>query len=178
MSENYVNHYVEILTSTMTDAVVRNISLQANARISEEVIADLNRQIEGLTADIGRYENGQSTEIDGLKNSITDHLNTITRLNNEITNLNTMRNEYENVKHQVQHVDTFRNELVKTRDEHKKVCDQYESRISDLNNRIEYLQLTPAKRKKIDDEKAKQVEPILNGILPIMQEPIKDGGSF
>jgi chromosome segregation ATPase len=189
MSENYVNHYVEILTSTMTDAVVRNISLQANARISEEVIADLNRQIEGLTADIGRYENGQSTEIDGLKNSITDHLNTITRLNNEITNLNTMRNEYENVKHQVQHVDTFRNELAKERDLHQKTRNEYDSRISqlntefqvkisELNDRIEYLQLTPAKRKKIDDEKAKQAEPILNGVLPIMQEPIKDGGSF
>jgi chromosome segregation ATPase len=189
MSENYVNHYVEILTGTMTDAVIRNISLQANAKISDEIIAELNRQIEGLNSSLEGYEKGQNSEVENLKSSINEHLATITRLNNDIANLNTMRGEYENIKHQVQHVDTFRNELVKARDEHKKVCDQYESRIlglntehqvkiSELNDRIEYLQLTPAKRKKIDDEKAKQVEPILNGVLPIMQEPIKDGGSF
>lgn len=187
--ENYINHYVEILTGTMTDAVIRNISLQANAKISEEIITELNRQIEGLNSSLEGYESGQSTQIGSLNNSINEHLATISKLNNEITTLNTMRNEYENIKHQVQHVDTFRNELVKSRDEHKKVCEQYESRIlnlntehqvkiSELNDKIEYLQLTPAKRKKIDDEKAKLVEPMMNGVLPIMQEPIKDGGSF
>lgn len=174
-NENYVNHYVEILTSTMTDAVIRNISLQANAKISEEVINDLKRQLEGAYAEIGNFQNGQSAEIESLKSSIDGHLNTITRLNNEITTLNTMRNEFENTKNQVQHINTFRNELVKARDEHQKVCEQYESRITELNDKIEYLQLTPAKRKKIDDEKAKQVG---TSVLPISQEPIKDGGSF
>lgn len=176
--ENYINHYVEILTGTMTDAVIRNISLQANAKISEEIITELNRQIQGLKSSLEGYENGQSTQIEGLNNSINEHLATISKLNNEIVNLNTMRGEYENIKHQVQHIDTFRNELVKSRDEQKKVCEQYESRISELNDKIEYLQLTPAKRKKIDDEKAKLAEPMMNGVLPIMQEPIKDGGSF
>lgn len=180
-NENYVNHYVEILTSTMTDAVIRNISLQANARISEEVIADLNRQLEGVHAEIGKLQNGESAQVESLKSSINEHLNTITRLNGEIANLNNMRNEFENTKNQIQHVNTFRNELVKAREEHKKVCDVYESRISELNEKIEYLQLTPAKRKKIDDEKAKQAEKTsITEVfdLPITQEPIKDGGSF
>jgi chromosome segregation ATPase len=176
--ENYINHYVEILTGTMTDAVIRNISLQANEKISEEIITELNRQIEGLNSSLEGYENGQNTQIEGLNNSINEHLATISKLNNEIANLNAMRGEYENIKHQVQHIDTFRNELVKSRDEQKKVCEQYEFRISELNDKIEYLQLTPAKRKKIDDEKAKLAEPMMNGVLPIMQEPIKDGGSF
>ena len=33
-NEKYLNYYVEVLTNTMTDAVVRNISLQANAKIT------------------------------------------------------------------------------------------------------------------------------------------------
>ena len=47
-NETYVNHYVEILTSTMTDAVMRNISLQANAKISEGVIVEYQNKIEKL----------------------------------------------------------------------------------------------------------------------------------
>ena len=52
-NENYVNHYVEILTSTMTDAVIRNISLQANAKISENVIGEQQNKIEKLNSEIG-----------------------------------------------------------------------------------------------------------------------------
>ena len=47
-NENYVNHYVEILTSTMTDAVIRNISLQANGKISESVITEQQSKIDKL----------------------------------------------------------------------------------------------------------------------------------
>ena len=175
-NENYINHYVEILTNTMTDAVIRNISLQANSKVSEDVIKALESRIEELNNAVNRYQQGQSDEVVSLKSSIENHLNTITRLNSEISQLNTMRGEYENTKNQVQHIDTFRNALAKERDDHKKVCQEYDKRILELNDRIEYLQLTPAKRKKIDDEKAKQVE--TPSVLPITQETLKDGGEF
>ena len=51
-NENYVNHYVEILTSTMTDAVIRNISLQANGKISESVITEQQSKIDKLNLEI------------------------------------------------------------------------------------------------------------------------------
>ena len=86
-------------------------------------------------------------------------------MNNELNDLRRQRGEFEAVKSQVQHVDTFRNELVKAQE-----------KIKELNAQIEYLQLTPAKRKKIDDEKAKQVE--TPSVLPITQETLKDGGEF
>ena len=44
-NEKYLNYYVEILTNTLTDAVIRNVSLQANARISEDVINDKEKRI-------------------------------------------------------------------------------------------------------------------------------------
>ena len=180
-NEKYVNYYIEAMTGTMTDAVIRNISLQANARVTNEVIEEQTKTIEQLQ----QYVEQLSNELDGLKNgkeqiensTITGLQNTVNELNKQIAELNGMRGEYENVKHQVHHVDTFRNELAKERDEHQKTRNNYESRIAELNDKIEYLQLTPAKRKKVDDTK--------NGttvdVVSVLQNPntaTEDGGSF
>ena len=37
-NEKYLNYYIETMTSTLTDCVVRNISMQANAKITDEVV--------------------------------------------------------------------------------------------------------------------------------------------
>ena len=143
-NEKYLNYYVEILTSTMTDAVIRNISLQSNARVTEDVI---NEQVE---------KNNEYEKI--IKN---------------------LKNEYENVKHQVGHLDTFRNELNKERENHKQTHNEYKLKIEELNNQIEYLQLTPAKRKKLDEEKDKDLEKTnQSSVLPLIDDTTKDGGSF
>ena len=125
-SEKYLNNYVEVLTGTMTDAVIRNISLQASNKVAEETIAELSRIIEELN------QNGAV-------------------LSKELEELKTSKTNFDNVKHQVDHLDTFRNELIKEREEHQKTRDSYEEKIKELNDKIDYLQLTPAKRKKIDE---------------------------
>ena len=189
-NEKYLNYYVEILTSTMTDAVIRNISLQANARVTEDVIneqvkknEDLIKQIGNLNAEVSSVkESNQQNEnikITNLESSIKGHLDTINNLTNQLSELNKMKGEYENIKHQVNHVDTFRNELVKERDEHQKTRDEFKIEIEKLNEQIEYLQLTPAKRKKLEEEKNKTVEVLEeSSTLPLIDETIKDGGSF
>ena len=174
MSEKYVNHYIELLTNTMQDAVLRNISLQTNLKISDEAIGELNQKVEELESIIEnlRNENSSSQQIanDQVKIIANDKDRIIDELKNEINILNNMKHQYENVKHQVEHVDTFRNELIKERDEHQKTRDDYESKIKLLNEQIGYLQLTPTKRKKIDDAKSIATPTIIN--------PIEDGGSF
>jgi chromosome segregation ATPase len=135
-----------------------------------------------------------------LENSIKEHLDTIKGLNERIAEADKLKNEYENVKHQVQHVDTFRNELTKTREEFdrskneyenkikqlsnesetklKELTGNYENKIKELTDKIEYLQLTPAKRKKLDDDKV-SVTPIENTLEVFTKSDItKDGGSF
>ena len=102
--------------------------------------------------------------------------------------INRLKNEYENVKHQVQHVDTFRNELLKEREEHQKTRDAHQVEIDTLNKKIDYLQLTPAKRKKVDADLAvttviKSPEPVITKAKIIKQDIPemvikKDGGSF
>ena len=172
-NENYVNHYVEILTSTMTDAVIRNISLQANAKISEGVIAEQQGKIDRLISEVKNYT-------DNINGTNEQHRNTIEGLQNQVNELSGMKAEYENIKHQANHVDTFRNELIRERELHQQTRNDYDLKIKELNEKIEYLQLTPAKRKKIDDSKITTTVEVIEEPLTLfnIDTTIKDGGSF
>ena len=172
-NENYVNHYVEILTSTMTDAVIRNISLQANAKISEGVIVEQQSKIDKLNSEVKSYT-------DNINGTNEQHRNTIDGLQNQVNELSGMKAEYENIKHQANHVDTFRNELIRERELHQQTRNDYELKIKELNEKIDYLQLTPAKRKKIDDSKITTIVEVTEEPLTLfnIDTTIKDGGSF
>ena len=93
MSEKYVNYYVEIMTGTMQDAVLRNISLQAQAKVTEELL------------------NENLNKINDLEQKIQDFNNESELLRQASHELATTKGEYESIKHQIQHLDTFRNEL-------------------------------------------------------------------
>lgn len=171
-NEKYLNYYIETLTATLTDAIIRNISMQANSKVTEEVIGEQAKKIDELTVGLANKNTQVNSDITKLNE-------TINNLNNELNDLRRQRNEFESVKSQAQHVETFRNELVKERENHEKTRNDFEQQIKVLNERIEYLQLTPAKRKKIDD--AKQSEPV-NALTTLAlvesTDTIKDGGSF
>ena len=96
--ENYTNYYIETLTATMSDAIIRNVSLQAQTRVINEINENQVKQLEDANIVIERLKN----ELDASRNST-----------NEMSN---MRLEYDTIKHQVQHLDTFRNELIKERE--------------------------------------------------------------
>jgi chromosome segregation ATPase len=194
-NEKYLNYYVEVLTNTMTDAVVRNISLQANARVTEDVVNEQAKKIEELAAKLESVQIGKNQEaeskINSLENTVKGHLDTINNLSGQLAELNKMRGEYENVKHQVSHIDTFRNELNNERENHKKTRDEYQLKLKELNEQIEYLQLTPAKRKKVDELKFANVKmdtkveevPLNTTKAKIIKQTLpeaitKDGGSF
>jgi len=167
---------IENLKDTIGSLQKENQSIQDNKQVSDQE----------------KYQN--------LENSIKEHLDTIKGLNERIAEADKLKNEYENVKHQVQHVDTFRNELTKTREEFdrskneyenkikqlsnesetklKELTGNYENKIKELTDKIDYLQLTPAKRKKLDDDKV-SVTPIENTLEVFTKSDItKDGGSF
>jgi chromosome segregation ATPase len=194
-NSKYLNYYVEVLTGTMTDAVIRNISLQANARVTEDVVNEQAKKIEELATKLESVQIGKNQEaeskINNLENSVKGHLDTINNLSSQLAELNKMRGEYENVKHQVSHIDTFRNELNKEREEHQKTRIVFENRIKELDSQIEYLQLTPAKRKKVDELKFANVKvdtkveevPLNTTKAKIIKQTLpeaitKDGGSF
>jgi len=147
---NYINHYVEVLTTTMTDAIIRNVSLQAQTKVLNEVVENQSKQLDEAY-----------NTINGLK----DEMNEIRKGNNSYDD---MKVAYKNAQNQLSHLDTFRNELVKERNDHQKTRDDYESQIATLNKKLEKLKPTPVK--KVKEEV----------VLPAVEENtiIKDGGSF
>ena len=228
-NEKYLNYYIETMTSTLTECVVRNISMQANAKITDEVVNEQAEKIDALVNNNNKLQeiieelkrNNASIESNAvldLKNKLSESEKLAEKLNNEMNELTSKFRDYDSVKNQATHVETFKGELVRAREETNKVRTELEGRINSLaaentgkidalneqndrtvkeliqkhetekseyNNRIdellakiEYLQLPPAKRKKID-ELNKEVVPTttLPGLVGT-DGPIKDGGTF
>ena len=201
--ENLIATMNDCLIRNISLQVNERISKEA-IEDQAKVIEDLKDTIGSLQKENQSIQDNKSVsdqeKYQNLENSIREHLDTIKGINERITEADKLKNEYENVKHQVQHVDTFRNELSKTREEFDRSKNDYENKINDLKNnyentikelknghenvikdltdKIDYLQLTPAKRKKLDDDKV-NVTPIENTLEVFTKSDItKDGGSF
>lgn len=215
-NEKYVNYYIEVLTSTLNDCVIRNVSMQANAKITDDVIEEQTGKIEQLTDIIKDRDeaikllkdNNTASEnniINDLRNKVTEKDAELNRLSNVINELNTKYRDYDSIKGQTTHLETFKNELIKAREEIVNTRNEYDKRIttltsenkneienltkkheaekSDLNQqiadltaKIDFLQLSPAKRKKIS-ELNKGDSPILASAV-IEDDNAKDGGMF
>jgi chromosome segregation ATPase len=167
VDKNYVDYFIEIMTNTLSDAVVRNVSLQANAKITDVAIGQLNERVIELENEIESFKNNNNSNEEHYKNQMN-------LLNEEVNKLRHIKNDYDNIKNQATNVDTFRNELIKARKETADLENHYEKQIQELKDKIEYLQLTPAKRKKMDEKTTKIVEEPTNSLDSL----IKDGGSF
>lgn len=135
-NEKYLNYYIETLTTTLTDCVVRNVSMQANARISEEVIEEQQQKVEELQNVLNEFKKNN----DAVNNQYVEE---IKKLSTEINELRAIRNQYESVKSEAAHVETFRNELVKERESHQATRSEMQSKVNnitnDFNNRINKL---------------------------------------
>lgn len=160
--QNYYNQYLETLTNYLTDSVLRNVSLQTTQKINEETIKEYERTIGLMDAEIGKLK--EQWNEDKIKRESVETYNTknfedkIKVLSDELFVLRSMKEEYENIKHQVQHLETFRNELLKSREENRV-----------LQEKIEEMQ-TPTKRKKLETVTIKN-----NSTVTVQPQ---DGGSF
>ena len=59
-NERYMKHYVDVVNSTLTESVLRNVSLQANANFVDELVGELNSENESLKKQI--QEIGKKSE--------------------------------------------------------------------------------------------------------------------
>lgn len=238
-NEKYVNYYIEMLTSTLNDCVIKNISMMANAKINDEVLQEQINKVEKLSGLLKDQEDTikllkeEQTKRENdfnisLKNKNNERDVELTRLMNMINELNNKYRDYDSIKSQVSHVDTFKNELIKTRSEKDSIKTELEKRIQDLisennskieelnsknkkeienlnssnqseisnlknnydetisqlnkkieelNSKIDYLQLPPAKRKKID-ELNKETLTTLTEVSVVDKSLVEDGGTF
>lgn len=204
-SEKYINYYIDTLVSTLTDCVVRNVSLQANAKVTDEVIQDqqkknagLEKQLEELKLSIDDLQkvktDTENSTIQSLQLQLQQKSEELNRLNVEVNSVTNIRRELETAKGQLVHIDNFRNEVVKARNEIKSLTDKYESeiksltdkyesQIKELDGKIESLQKSLKKKKQKEtnqsvEVRVEEVENQLPQTTVSELDTVKDGGSF
>ena len=86
--EKYLNHYVDLLKSTLNDQIFRNLQLQATAKTQEEIMKEMNTQLQSLGQQVQELQNTASESV-GEKE---DELNRqVEQLKNQINQLNQSR---------------------------------------------------------------------------------------
>lgn len=195
--ETYVKYYIETLTGTMTDCVVRNVSMQANLKVKDDIIkqqadkigefAKVNEELYNELESVKQQSvSSESEKVNLLNielakkgNSMSEmainHQTSIKKMQDEIRTLNLNKVEYDKVKSQVAHVDTFRTQLVKEREDHQRTRDDFTAQLESLNAQIAEL-TTPPKKKKLAPKKVSTILDLTESVYT--DEVIKDGGSF
>lgn len=198
-NERFFNTYVELLTSNFHDALGKNIVFQAQAKINVEDQEELKKKIEILenrleefgdieknieekdhelldkNAEIGRLKNefeqvkAESNHLNTFKNELISARQELQNKNKEIQDLNSLK---EREKNEIR-LDFERKIKVLTDDKNISILEltrEKEKAIQELNSKIEYLQMTPAQRRKFDAKKSENLSDE-NG-------DSKDGGTF
>ena len=202
-NERFFNAYVELLTSNFHDALGKNIVFQAQAKINVEDQEELKKKIEILenrleefgdieknieekdhelldkNAEIGRLKNefeqvkAESNHLNTFKNELISARQELQNKNKEIQDLNSLK---EREKNEIR-LDFERKIKVLTDDKNISILEltrEKEKVIQELNSKIEYLQMTPAQRRKLDAKNSVSSEKE----NLIVENSSEDGGTF
>jgi predicted RNase H-like nuclease (RuvC/YqgF family) len=169
--EKFINAYIELMSATLTEALQKNLVLQAQNKIAEEEIsisekiaADANESIKALAAK-------KDQEIGALKGELNDARKNVVISSNE-------RDEFKKTN---QHIDTFKTELLKSRSEITKLNELLmakDATITSLQVENDNLvnAVTQTSATNVKKVSKKKTTPLFVYELP--QEIIKDAGSF
>ena len=202
-NERFFNAYVELLRSNFHDALGKNIVFQAQAKINVEDQEELKKKIEILenrleefgdieknieekdhelldkNAEIGRLKNefeqvkAESNHLNTFKNELISARQELQNKNKEIQDLNSLK---EREKNEIR-LDFERKIKVLTDDKNISILEltrEKEKAIQELNSKIEYLQMTPAQRRKFDAKNSVSSEKE----NLIVENSSEDGGTF
>lgn len=195
-NEKYINYYIETLTASLNECIMRNLSLQANAKVTDDIINEQAKMIGELEGhrdnisgeDIIFHEKNQRIQV--LEAQTVEKDRIINGINEELNRLRVVEQHYEVAKNEARHLETTRNELVRAREDHRnelsslatthenkisELTTTYENKVSELENRLAELAKTPAKPKKKSDE-VKNIPEVKKVNLSIVSST--DGGSF
>ena len=175
------------LKNTIGSLQKENQSLQDSKQVSDQekyqnlensikehldIIKGLNERIAEADKLKNEYENvkHQVQHVDTFRNELTKTREEFDRNKSEYENkINDLKNSYENTIKELKNGNE--NAIRDLKNGHENV-------IKELTDKIDYLQLTPAKRKKLDDDKV-SVTPIENTLEVFTKsDTTKDGGSF
>lgn len=178
---------IEDLKDTIGSLQKENQSIQDNKLISDqEKYQNLENSIKEHLDTI-KGLNERITEADKLKNEYENVKHQVQHVDTFRNELSKTREEFDNSKNNYENTikdlknghENIIKELVNNHNNQiNDLTNNYNNKIKELSDKIDYLQLTPAKRKKLDDDKV-NVTPIENTLEVFTKSDItKDGGSF
>ena len=170
--EKFINSYIELLNSTLTEAIQKNITILAQKNVFEQELNEAKAIVNTETKNIKDSLQQKDKELVELKNQLND-----ARRQKDLAT-----GESNELKKNVQHVDTFKSELVKARSEIDRlnnILQEKQKIIDSLNNDVQVLIEEKNKR----DEQQVNLKPIKKSVKRILEQPIetivvKDAGSF
>jgi len=160
--ERFMKHYVKVVNATLTESILRNVNLQANANFIDDLVGELNAENESLKLQI--QEMGEQ-----LKDIITQRDAKIGESQKSSEESARIKNEVESVRHQLNHLETFRNQLMET----QKLVEQKDREIEELTKKLDNLQSPPVTKRKKTGLLTTPVE-----VNTPVDTTIKDGGTF
>lgn len=150
--EKFVNTYIELLTSTVTESIQKNLILQAQKKISEQELVEVRNNL-----------------LENEAKKISEQ-NLIMSLKQEINDLKKEKNSILAEKGD-EHIGTFKQELVRN----KKLNEKLYAQIHQLNEELE------SKQKTIEDltkEIAKLLKPEVEAKINAEKEVTEESGTF
>lgn len=118
--ERFMNHYVKVANATISESILRNVNLQANANFVDELVGELNTENESLkkqVQEMGEHLNGLFAE----------------------------KERIDSIKDQLIHLETFRNQLFDA----QKLIEVKDAEIEKLKKKLS-LQVAPTTKRKKD----------------------------
>lgn len=169
--EKFVNQYIELLNATVSEAIQKNLVIQAQKKIIEAENAEIKEILKNISTEKDR-------EIDSLKSQLNQ-----SRRQEAITG-----NEKEELKKSIQHVDTFKNELIKARSDIENlliVIKEKDKELDKLRPKVETKEEPKVKTVTVElEEKPKDVGNTWVKKVPAKKKTsnkdtiIKDAGKF
>ena len=123
--EKFINSYIELLNSTLTEAIQKNLTILAQKNVIEQELNEIKNSIDVAKNSLKINLEQKEKELQDLKTQLND-----ARRQKELAT-----GETNELKKNVQHIDTFKSELLKTRSE----IDRLNQELQEKQNKIESL---------------------------------------
>jgi hypothetical protein len=166
--EKFVSSYVELLNSTLSEAIQKNIIIQSQKKVIELELEELKKYLSDNKNSFDSMLVKKEKEITDLKNEI----------NEERRQKQFSVNENNELKKNSHHIETFKNQLLLVREENAKLISEVEKKdmiISSLQEEIKKNKEVEEQTKTIPKKKDK-----ISSVLKKEQteDTIKDAGNF